>query len=402
MSAAGSGRRGLALALLLLAAAAAGLWLSSPSAAGGSSSLAAGAEGWRGARTYLETRGASVEILDRLPAAKDREAVVVTAFPWRIQASEEHLGGLEEHLRRGGTLVIAYSGRRWQGAETRMLRRMGIEMRALRRDPPLSPWRWKSFAEHEWLLQPNDALVDGGLRPVKVRALELGPKPPSGYRTLYRVSKAEILPNLAREFTEQKASGAPLILQMPVYGGRLVVLPAEALSNGRLSEPGNADLLETLRVSLGDHWAFDELAQGLLPVAQAQAPPPSFDLFALHLLLLYALGLVALARRFGPPWRELRERGSSAAELLRGLGGLHHDLGHHAAAARLLLARRRELAPRIAIPSSFDRRAAADPSSEELVRFAADLARFVAQPSSAPSRSGEAPASAVPPVRGTA
>ncbi|MCB1055094.1 MAG: hypothetical protein KDD11_06225 [Acidobacteria bacterium] len=385
---------------LIAAAALLGLWLAAPPAAGGASALAAGSAGWRGAVAYLESRGAEVQILDHLPGGEEAGEVVVTVFPWRVQPHLGRLDALEEHLRTGGTLVVGYTGDPLQLGESALLERLGFEMRALRPTPPLSPWRWRDFANREWRLEPRDDLRRAGLEPLVVRALELAPEPAAGATALYRVDRSEVLDELARQAEAEGTAGVPVVLTCAVNQGILVLLPADALANGRLSQPGNADLLETLRTSYGDRWAFDENAHGLLPPVEASSPPPAFDLFGFHLLLLYALGLAALARRFGPPWRPRRERGSSAAELLRGLGDLHDDLGHHAAAAERLVERRRELAPRIEIPDSFDRRAAAVASGPDLVELAADLARFVRDPTANPTPSGPGPANAPAPARG--
>ena len=60
--------------------------------------------------------------------------------------------------------------------------------------------------------------------------------------------------------------------------------------------------------------------------------------------------MLAVVRRFGPPWREPPVVAGSTASFLRGVGALHHRLGHHDAAAALLVERSRQLYPRLAIP----------------------------------------------------
>jgi hypothetical protein len=138
-----------------------------------------------------------------------------------------------------------------------------------------------------------------------------------------------------------------------------VLLPADALANARLANPGNADLAETLIGWLGKHWTFDEFHHGLVDPAAAAgvAPPLAYDLFAAHLVVLYLLAVAALARRFGPAWREPAVRAGSAGAFLLGLGRLHDRLGHHSQAAQRLLARARELQPDLALPDGFDERA---------------------------------------------
>jgi hypothetical protein len=159
------------------------------------------------------------------------------------------------------------------------------------------------------------------------------------------------------------------------HGGRVVVLPADALSNSRLGEAGNADLLETLLVNLGPRWAFDEYHHGLVTAAAESAGlGRAADLLLVHLLLLYLLVVLALARRQGPAWREPAPIAGSAATFLLGLGALHHRLGHHGEAARLLLRRVRELDRGLELPADLDRRAASA-GPRELVEIAKQVAR---------------------------
>ena len=87
---------------------------------------------------------------------------------------------------------------------------------------------------------------------------------------------------------------------------------------------------------------------------------------------LYALGLVVLARRFGPAWREAPVVAGSTAAFLRSLGVLHRQLGHHPAAARLLDERARILDPNLPFPA--ETWVPVDDDSS-LVTFARKLAR---------------------------
>jgi hypothetical protein len=126
-------------------------------------------------------------------------------------------------------------------------------------------------------------------------------------------------------------------------------LPVEALSNGRIGEEGNADFLESLASSLDTSWSFDEYHHGLSapPSREQRQPRFAFDLFLIHLGLLYALGLWRLARSFGPVWSESPVASGSTRTFLLGLGALHDRLGHHREAAELMVRRARELSPRI-------------------------------------------------------
>ncbi len=155
----------------------------------------------------------------------------------------------------------------------------------------------------------------------------------------------------------------------------MVVLPADSLSNARLGEPGNADLLETLLRNLGPRWAFDEYHHGLVTVRAADGVlGRTADLLLAHLVLLYLLAVLALARRQGPAWREAATVAGSTATFLLGLGALHHRLGHHAEGARLLLRRARELDRGLLLPSDLDRQAASA-GPRELVEIARQVAR---------------------------
>jgi len=67
----------------------------------------------------------------------------------------------------------------------------------------------------------------------------------------------------------------------------------------------------------------------------------------LQIAFVYVLVVLAVARRFGPTWREPPVAAGSSASFLLGLGALHQRLGHQRAAARLLVARAREFDPRL-------------------------------------------------------
>ena len=71
---------------------------------------------------------------------------------------------------------------------------------------------------------------------------------------------------------------------------------------------------------------------------------------------------------------ELATVAGSAAAFLLGIGALHHRLGHHAEAARLLLRRARELDRGLQLPPDLDR-LAASAGPRELVELATLVAR---------------------------
>jgi hypothetical protein len=347
----------VALALLLGAGALLGVLLSRRDLPRGSS-LAPTPQGWLAARRYLEQRGAEVTIL-REPFERSGESasdpnappgVLVLAFPWQSLALGDPTGAVDDHLRRGGDVVLAYSGDVADNAQ-----RLPVELdwkpaRKMR----LSPWAWRQDASLEWALTPAVA----GLPPVRVWAPRLLPTVPPNAEILYKTP-----------------AGRPAVAVFRRLHGRVISMPADLLSNSRLASEGNADLLETLLARCGNVWTFDEFHHGFGVTEVTTSDlhiSRSIDLLLLHLALLYALTVVALARRQGPAWREPRPVAGSAAGFLRGMGALHENLGHQREAARRLLARSRELAPGLAVPAELERWAATSaPSSDE------DSARFL-------------------------
>jgi len=300
-----------------------------------SSALSSGPRGFRAARRYLEVRGRTVSLIDTPVAPRGAADVLVLAFPWQRIPGLEEERGLLDVLSGGATVVLAYSGAFPDPIERHLLTQVGLPPREVRGHPPRNPWRWHAYASSEWALAPDPALGETA-RPVVVSAPRSVPKAPGSARVLYR-----------------GPDGSPVVFELAVGRGRIVALPAEALANARLDQPGNADLLETLSASLGERWAFDEFHHGLsaAPTAAETANLQVMDLWLLQLALVYVLALVALGRRFGPAWSEPPVISGSAASFLRGLGGLHDRLGHHEEAARLLGERARELDPRLVLPA---------------------------------------------------
>jgi hypothetical protein len=358
--------RSLALAAALLAAVGAVALLTTAGGEARGSSLARGADGWLAARRYLAARGARVRLLDRPLEELAPGGVLVETFPWQSGGSAEVADALERHLRRGGDLVLAYSGELRPGGETVALEALGLSLRQVRK-PTLVPWRWRDFAHRQWDLRParGTSPTPATVAPVRVWAPRWAPQLPKEGTALYR-----------------SPGGQPVIALLRRYRGRIVLLPADAFANARLADPmspGNADLLETLRRTLGDRWTFDEYHHGLIAGApeESAALGRTLDLILVHLAVLYLIGVWTLSRRFGPSWSEPPRAAGSAGAFLLGLGALHHRLGHHAAAAGRLLARVREL-DRLGgegdLPAELDRRAAAA-GPRELVALAREVAR---------------------------
>jgi hypothetical protein len=301
---------------------------------GTGSAQSRGGAGWAAARLYLEARGTPVELIDR-PLAESLGAprVLALVFPWQRWEPLEVRPALQRHLQAGGDILFAYSGQRPHPAgEGQVAEALGLDETSLRPPPPLGPFAWRAFATEEWELRPPGG--PDASRAVRVRAFARGFAAPADATTLLA-----------------DAQGRPLAFAFRRLRGRVVVLPAALLANGTVGSPAAADLLETLRTGLLDAWSFDEYHHGLnaADTTAGVAGRRVFDLWLVHLAVVYLLALAALARPFGPVWSEPPVRSGSAATFLRGLGALHRRLGHDREAAALLLSRARELDPRTTV-----------------------------------------------------
>lgn len=345
---------GLVALLVLLAV------LGSPGGAQ-SSVLSRDPEGWAAVRGYLGARGDETVLLRRpLDESVPGRGTLVLAFPWQQAAWDTEVpDAVRGHLGRGGDVLVAYSGSAASVAESLLLGELDLAPVPAREEPPLGPLAWRRHVREVWRLAPEAAA--GPARELAVPALDRVPDAPASARVLYR-----------------SPTGRPVVFVVESGRGRVAAVPAAALANARLALPGNADLLETLRRSLPAPWSFDELHHGLAaPGAGVETAAQSrvLDLVLLHVLALYLLVVFTFARRFGPVWREAPVVTGSTAGFFLGLGALHHRLGHHADAARRLLARRRELDTDLRVPGEIDRRAEAGVDADGLVDIARALAR---------------------------
>lgn len=316
--------------------------------------LSRGPGGWLAARRYLAARGARVSLLNRPLSRLEGAGVLVSTFPWQHGLTPEAGEQLEAHLRRGGDLVLAYSGDSGP-AELVAFTGLGLPLQQKRR-AVLDPRGWRRFAREEWELRP----AAGTAAAVRVWAPRWMPEMPRSAQVIFRAPKGE-----------------PAVVVLKRHRGRIWLLPADALANARLDHPGNADLLETLLRQGGPQWTFDEYHHGLIgrQAVDGQGLGRTLDLVLLHLALLYLAALLTLARRFGPAWREPPVVTGSVASFLLGLGTLHHRLGHHQTAARRLLERGRELDRNLELPSALDR-LADHAGPRELVELARQVARL--------------------------
>jgi hypothetical protein len=326
--------------------------------------LSSGPRGLLLARRYLEARGTPVSLLDTPLAENERPPVLVVAFPWQRHLSVEDLSAIHHQVRLGTTLVYGFSGQSLALAEDAFLDALGLPHITPRGRAPLSPTSWRRFAATNWTLTPTAA----GAPSLQVRAPWRLPVAPEDATILYR-----------GEATPSQPAGVPMVWSYEVGRGRVIALPAELLSNAGLPRGGSLSLLETLRVRAAGPWTFDEFHHGLsAPAVPVQAASRRvLDLYLLQLALLYGLAVLALVRRFGPAWSDPPQVLGSAGAFLTGLGALHDRLGHHAAAARLLVDRARELQPQIALSGAA---VPTDGSARSLVSLARAISRHQRQP----------------------
>ena len=355
-------RRGVLLAAagLLLAVIVAALAARRPSA--GPSALSASSQGWSTLRRYAEIRGSKVELLDR-PVSRGREGGVLIAFPEKGFRTDEELEALRSWVGRGNRLVLAFSGEPRVREESRVFHAFGMSGKSVRGELPVNPVAWYRFQSEVWRLDAQPA-AGGSAREVAeihVHAPRRIPVPGKDARILYRAQ-----------------GGDPMVFTSPYLRGTVLVLPADALSNGRISAEGNADLAEWVREWMGPTLLFEEHFHGLsspdLETGSASFP---FDLLAGQLLLLYALAVLALSRRFGPAWRETPVRTGSTATFLLGLATRHRRFGHYREAGELLLERARSYDPALAVPE--ESLALAEQGSEEsLLALGKEIGRIQA------------------------
>jgi hypothetical protein len=242
-------------------------------------------------------------------------------------------------LRRGGNLIVAYSGNLLDRGEAAVLGAFGIDLAARPTELPLAPLAARrALREGE-----RHRRADGSGPPLRTPWLDFVPTAPSDAEAL---------------FVDDQ--GVAIAFRFQDQGGDVWVLPAAALANGYLENEANLGLLLGLEERLGRRWLFDEHHHGLIAegTARASGTGASIDRFLMQAGLVYLLVLLALGWRFGPAWPSLPEVEDSHRELLLGIGELHHRLGHHRDAARALVERATEYDRRIKAPADLERRLA--------------------------------------------
>jgi len=302
------------------------------SGSAGPSSLSASKSGWAAARRYLELEACRSSSNGRPLSSAHLEGTLVIALPEDGLRETEDLAAMVRHVRAGGDILLAFSGERPRPGERSLFDSLGLKLQQVRGDPPLSPARWYRYVTAVWDLQAEEEPET--VRPVRVHAPRWIPSARGSAQVLYRGPEKE-----------------PMVFLFRFGRGRVVVVPADALSNSRLSNPGNADLLESLRASLGPQLVFDEYTHGYsTPGVERGISPFPFDLLVAQLGLLYLLAVLALSWGFGATWKQTAPRTGSTASFLTGLASRHRQLKHFRRAAELLLSRVRQLDPSIPDP----------------------------------------------------
>ena len=321
-----------------------------PDGGADSSTLSRDGGGWWALWSYAQARGVEVERLDRpldqvypetdsvpeFTSAVAGDGVLVLGFPWQVGQRLGESDAVGRHLRAGGTVLATYRLDQFSDLEP-MWPALGIDSQnTLREAPPIGPTAWWRYRNERWALRPSDELPRGPV--LEVPAFFAAPAPPLSARVLYDWAEP------AGDGGES-VRGRPLVWTHSWAKGRVVVMPSDLLSNAGLRSAANADFVETLFAHLDGPWFFDEYHHGVVdPAMLAEAEGGqaySWDLFLLHLALVYLLGAWTLARGFGYAWSDPPAHHGSAAAFLRSLGALHQRLGHHRDASVKLLERHR-------------------------------------------------------------
>jgi hypothetical protein len=298
----------------------------------GASALALGPNGWRGAALWVERQGGEVVLLDRSldEALPDLDpAVLVAAFPAHGWYPPQEMEALDGFVEAGGVLILGVSGGAPSTGEVQLANQFGVDFEPGDDRAPLTPWGWLDWARG-W--EPLEPAEEWSGRALTAPRMWLRAVPSQKATVLFRW-----------------ADGEPAVWLAPWGDGRVLVLPSAVFSNAGLGRAANADLLLSLIRGVPGNWLFDEVRHGLVdPTAPgAEGNLRVFDGLILHLLVIYGLIVLALARRFGPPWPTLATPESSTTAFLLSMGRLHRRLGHHRDAARLLVKRARRLDPSI-------------------------------------------------------
>ncbi|MCP4900706.1 MAG: DUF4350 domain-containing protein [bacterium] len=324
------------IAILIVFAATFTIVVSGGSSAAGPSTLSRGRSGWKGVALWFEAQGRRVQIVDRSfddVFENQLPSVLVVSFPAAGWYEQKELEAVTEMLRDGACVVYASSNGHPSPAEMQFAEHLGFSTRRAEVNPPLLPWEW-----YRWAQQVEQ------LSPVQPWPGEVVTVPNSEWR-MVAPDNATVLYNWS--------DGTPAAWLNQYGNGTVVVVPSAAFSNPFLGDTGNADLLQSLAQTYPGPWFFDELRHGVIHPSAISSSQDSWaiDGLLLHLLVLYGVVILALARRFGPAWQPNRSTGSSTASFLLSMARLHRRLGHHQEAAQLLIARSSQIDPNLETPA---------------------------------------------------
>jgi hypothetical protein len=324
------------------------------------------------ARRYLEARGIRCTELTGAIGSMPSDEAYVMAFPAITRRQPQEIGTLKGWVRHGGTLVILYASTRPGLDQMEVLEAFSVATTPVPGLHDLNPFRWWRKARTPWRLRSPS-----GQAPVLISrprlALVAEPHDTILLRTIDRASA-----RTSRGAAPKRSEEDGLVMGLARGSGRgaLVVLPTEALTNGRLLTGGNPDLLEWLRHRLPATVTFDELLHGFgAPPLGATAGTPVADYLLAHLAVIYLLVVLALGRRQGPPWPVETTRGHSVGGLLLRFGAVHRRMGHQAEGAQALVRRAAAFGGWTTIPEGL-MEAAKEVHGRRLVQLAQHVARL--------------------------
>lgn len=336
------------------------VWFSTSSGAG-PSTWSRGPRGLQLAHAYLEARELPVARWDvpltelGTPGSEASPGALVLALPLRRGLSDEEAAALDRWVIAGGRLVVLGSGERVPPAEAYTLRKLGLEGRPLRGDPPLWWFSWKAWTEEVGELVPEEP---GGMAlTVRTGDAALRPVAQPVARVLQRFDDAgQPTPEELEEWSglvgTEAPSGTPAVFSIRRgYGEVFVVNNGSAFGHGLLEEGDNLAFLEGLAREItadGGTLAFDELHHGF-PAPGAEPPAeadPAFWAVVGQLGLLWILAVWTVSRPFGPPLARMRTRSGAVGRELAALASLHRRSKHAPEAGARLLALARARARR--------------------------------------------------------
>lgn len=287
---------------------------------------------------YLEARGYPVERwerpLDRL--ALGQSGTLVIAAPFTVVPGSERVAHLKRWVSAGGRLVLLTSGQRPAAAESLLLSGLQLDAQDLGNRPPLSWSGWR-----DW--------VTGGRRLVPSNRRPEGARYPDAELVSAEVSHV-VPPARGAEILFEDTDGTAAVFRERYGDGWLVVVnDSSVLANENVAEAGNLALVEAIAAEgaspggePGTIWFCEWLHGFRAADAVEGGRAGALAWIALHALLVYAACVWRMARRFGPPPREVSVPESSLRRDVEALASLHERARHpEQAGARLLeLARR--------------------------------------------------------------